>query len=95
MHDEPHVGSIDAHAESHGRDDDVGALAEKRVLMAAALHIRQPGVIGECGMADLAQPRGERIHLAARRAVHDAGFTAMARQHLESCFFSAARGSAR
>ena len=37
VHDEPHVGAIDAHAERHRGDDDVGVLVEERVLVAAAL----------------------------------------------------------
>ena len=36
MHDEAHVRAIDAHAEGDGGDDDVDALAEERVLIAAA-----------------------------------------------------------
>ena len=52
MNDEPHVGSVDAHAERDGRDDDVGPFAEERILVAAALVVRQAGVIGQRGDAD-------------------------------------------
>ena len=83
VNDEPDVRAIDAHPEGHGRDDDVGALAEERVLMAAALAVRKACVIGEGGVPDLGQPRRERIHLAARRAVDDARLAAMAGEHLD------------
>ena len=87
VHDEPHVRAIDAHPEGHGRDDDVGSLAEERILMAAALGVREAGVIGKRGMADLAQPHRKRIHFAARRAVHDARLAAMAREHVDELLF--------
>ena len=65
VHDEAHVGAIDAHAERHGRHDDVGVLVEKRVLIPAALAVAQPGVIGDGPHARLAtatrparRPRG-------------------------------------
>jgi hypothetical protein len=39
VHHVPDVGPIDAHAERDGRDDDVGAFAEERILVAAALGV--------------------------------------------------------
>ena len=45
VHDEAHVRSIDAHAERHRRDDDVGALVEERLLMPAAHVVGQAGVV--------------------------------------------------
>ena len=45
VHDEADVRSIDAHAERHRRDDDVGALVEERLLMPAAHVVGQAGVI--------------------------------------------------
>ena len=49
--DEADVGAVDAHAERHRRDDDVGALAEERVLVAAAFGVRKACVIRESGHA--------------------------------------------
>ena len=80
---EPHVGSIDAHAERDRRDDDVDVLVEERVLIAMPLLVGQPGVIGDGAIALLAQPRGEIVDLAPRQTVDDAGLVAMAREHVE------------
>ena len=82
VHDEPHVRSIDAHPECHGRDDDVDALAEERILVAAALAVRESRVVRERRHTDAGQPRRKRIDLAARRAVDDARLAAMAREDL-------------
>ena len=80
VHDEPHVRSIDAHAERHRRDDDVDALVEKRLLMAAAHVVGQAGVVRHRAMALLLQPLGQRLDLAARRAVDDARLPVVARE---------------
>jgi hypothetical protein len=60
--DEPDVGAIDPHAEGDRRDDDVHALAEEGVLVAAAFRLGQTGVIGERRRAFRRQPCGERVH---------------------------------
>ncbi len=41
VHDEAHVRSVDAHAECHRRHDDVDALAEERILVAASARRRR------------------------------------------------------
>ncbi len=45
MEDESHVGSIDAHAERHRRDDDVDVLVEERVLIVIPRAIVEAGMI--------------------------------------------------
>ena len=62
VHDEAHVGSIDAHAEGDGGDDDVGALVDEGVLVAGALVVGQPGVIRRppCGRRRRAPRRSGR-----------------------------------
>ena len=97
VHDEPHVRSVDAHAEGDGGDDDVDAFAEERVLVAAALRVRRaPRDTAAPATPIAGQPRGQRIDFAARRAVDDArprGDGASSTS--SSCRFSAARGSTR
>ena len=78
VNDEAHVRSVDAHAEGHGGDDDVGVLVEKRVLIPAALVVGEAGMVGPGANAGLGQPRRQRVDLAARRAVDDAGLAACA-----------------
>ena len=58
-----------------------GALAEKRVLIAAALRVREPRVIGESWDPDGGQPAGERIDLSPRHAINNARFARVALQH--------------
>ena len=81
--DEPHVGSIDAHAEGDGGDDDVGVLVEERVLIPAALVVGKPGVVRPGADAGLGQPRRQRIDLTPRRAVDDARLAAVTREDVE------------
>ena len=83
VHDESHVGSIDAHPECDRGHDDVGPLAEERILVAAALAVRESGVIGQGSMADPGQPCRERIDFAARRAVDDARFAFVPRKDVD------------
>ena len=83
MDDEPHVGPIDAHAEGHGRHDDIRALVEKLLLMPRAHVVGQPGMIGHRAVAFLPEPRRERLHFAARRTIDDPRFVLVSRQNLQ------------
>ena len=83
VNDEPHVRAVDAHAERHGRDDDVRALAQERILMAGAVVIRKTGVIRQRCDAGLRQPRSKSIHFAARGAINDSRLAPVSRQHIE------------
>ena len=83
VHDEPHVGPVDAHTEGDGGDDDVHAFAQKRVLITAALRVREPRVIRQRRSAEPGQPPGKRIDFPARRAVDDSRLTTMAVEHVE------------
>ena len=78
VHDEAHVRSIDAHAERHRGDDDVGALLEKGFLVAASHGVWKAGVVRHGAMAFFDKPRRERLDLAPRQAVHDAGVAVVA-----------------
>ena len=80
MHDEPHVRSIDAHAERHRRDDDVDALVEELLLVAAANLVGKPRVIRHRAVPLAGEPLGERLDLLARRAIDDPRLAAVAFQ---------------
>src|SRR4029077_7533282 len=82
MYHEPHVRSIDPHPECDGRHDHVHALAEERILVAAALAVRESRMVRKRRHTDAGQPGGKRVDLTARRAVDDARFPAMTREDL-------------
>ena len=84
MHDEAHIRTIDAHAESDRGHDDVGVLVEEGILVAAALAVGEAGVIGLGANAGLDQPRCQRIDFAPRGAVDDARLAAAAGHHIEN-----------
>ena len=79
--DIPDVRAVDAHAERHGGDHDVGPLLEKRLLMTAAHLVRQPCVVGQGAMTQPVEPARHVLDLPARHAVDDAGLTCMPFQH--------------
>ena len=83
VHDEADVGPIDAHAERDRRDDESAPFVEERGLVAAALGVGEPGVIRQGAHTALAQPRRERVDLAARRAVDDPRLAAVAGEDVE------------
>jgi hypothetical protein len=80
VHDEAHVGTIDAHAERDRRDDDVDLFVEERVLIAMPLVVGEARVVRHRTNTALAQPVGQRVDLAPRLTVDDARFAAMPRQ---------------
>ncbi len=82
VHDEAHVGAIDPHPERHRRDDDVGVLVDEGVLVGVAILVGEAGVIRHGAHARGRQPLGERVNLAARRAIDDAGVAALAGEHV-------------
>src|SRR5205807_747343 len=55
-------------------------LVEKRLLMPASHLVVEAGMVRRRAQAGLDEPRRERLHLAARRAVDDARFAVMARE---------------
>ena len=73
MGDKPHIGFVDAHAESDGRDDDDAFFLEEAVLVALAHRGVEPGVIGERAAALGTEPVCDLLDLAPREAIHDAG----------------------
>ena len=84
MHDEAHIRTIDAHAESDGCNDDVGVLVEEGILVAAALGVGEAGVIGLGANAGLDQPRRQRVDFAPRGAVDDARLAAATGHHIQN-----------
>ena len=72
-----HVRAIDAHAECDRRHDDVGPLVDERLLVGAALVVRQPRVVAQRAEAPPPERRGQLVHLAAADAVDDAGLIPM------------------
>ena len=83
MDDEAHVGAIDAHPEGDRRHDDVRLFLEEGVLVSAPLLVWKTRVIWQRAHTVTLEPRRERVHFAARRAVDDARLAAMARQDVE------------
>ena len=83
MYDEPHVRPIDAHPERDGGHDDIDALVEERVLILAAVGVREPRVIRQGRRAQPGQPFGQPIHLPTGRAVDDARLVMMPLEHGE------------
>ena len=95
VHDEAHVGSVDAHAEGDGGDDDVGALVDEGVLVARALVVGQAGVVGHRLVAGVGQRRRRLVDVLARDAVDDAGLAAVRGHHRSSCCSRDRRGRTR
>ena len=77
MKDEADVGLVDPHAEGDGRADDAIVLAQEGVLIAGAIPMIEPGVIGEGAPAGADQFGRELLGPAPRRAIDDARFAAM------------------
>jgi hypothetical protein len=87
MNDEPHVGTIDPHAERNRGDDDVDIFVQERVLMTMPFRVGKPRVIGQRTMSFLAQPCREVVDVAPRQTINNARLTAVPRQHLENLAF--------
>ena len=66
------VGLVDAHAEGDGGADDEAVLALEAGLGEAAVVGVEAGVVGERGVALVAERRGQRLGLGAAGAVDDA-----------------------
>ncbi len=66
VHDEAHVGLVDAHAEGDGGDDDLQVVARRRLLHALALGGGQAGVVGGGRQAGRRQPLGDLFGALAR-----------------------------
>ena len=79
VHDEAHVGLVDAHAEGDGGDDDVDLVAREGVLYARALVRRQAGVVGGGAARRPAAAVGDLLDALAREAVDDAGLALVLR----------------
>ena len=74
MHDEAHVGLVDAHAEGDGRRHDQPVLLQEGVLIARAVASVHAGVIGQGAKALAVEEIGQLLGLLARGAVDDAAF---------------------
>ena len=75
------VRSVDAHAERHRGDHDVGPLLEKRLLILAPHLVGESRVVGQGPMAQLVEPARHTLDLPAGDAVDDAGLIGMPVQH--------------
>ena len=75
MGDEAHVGFVDAHAKGDGGHHDDTVCIDETTLVFGARRLIEAGMIGQRGDALRVEPFGGFIHLTARQAVDDAGFT--------------------
>ena len=66
MNDETDVRFVDAHAEGDGGDDDLGAIVDEGVLIAAAILVRNAGMIGQ-GLVPSATSSSQVLSTSARR----------------------------
>ena len=77
VHDQPHVGLVDAHAEGDGRHDDERVVADELFLRLAAQRGVQPGMVGQRGQAHRRQAGRDVLGRLARKAIHDARLAPM------------------
>ena len=73
MHHEAHIGLVDAHPEGDRRHDDLDIIPDEGFLVAAALIILQPGMVGADGIAFAGEGFAQFIHLPPGETVDDAG----------------------
>jgi len=71
VHDEAHVGLVDAHPEGYGRGDHLLLVADPRRLRLGALLVREAGVVADALDAAGRQLRRHVVALLPREAVHD------------------------
>ncbi len=71
MHDEPHVGFVDAHAERIGRHHDAHLTAEPILLPRRTLGMTQTAVVGRRRNTGITQRRGQLLGALARPHVDD------------------------
>ena len=74
MNDEAHVGSVDAHAESNGGDDDVDVFSLEGLLHSPPFVGRQTRVVGGAAQSEMSQAVVQTFHFFAGDAVDDARF---------------------
>jgi len=72
VNDEAHIGFVDAHAERDGSNDDLHIIADKRLLVFAAIRIIHPRMIRADRIMFGGEIRGEFVHLFARETIDDA-----------------------
>ena len=80
---EADIRSIDAHPERHRRHHQVDLFVQERILIAMAILVSHAGVIRTRPPAGVLQPLGSRVHFLPRRAIDDAGLSAMPLEHVE------------
>ena len=74
VNDIANVRAVDAHAERHRGDHDVGPLLEECLLMTAPHLVWEPRVIRQGMMTESVEPARQLLDLLARHTVDDAGF---------------------
>ena len=83
MRHEAHVGFVDAHAEGDGGRHHYAILAQEATLVGRARGGVETGVVGQGDDAVLPEHGRGFLHLAARQAIDDAGFVAMALEEIQ------------
>jgi hypothetical protein len=71
VHDQSHVGLVDAHAERVGRHDRAHVLVHERVLHLVPARVVQPRVVGDRGDLGALQHRVDALDRLARGRVDD------------------------
>ena len=72
VRDKAHVGFVDAHAKSDGRDHHDAVFAQEAVLVLTSNVSVQASVVGQCRDAFVVQPGGGFINALAALAINDA-----------------------
>src|SRR5258706_5536422 len=83
MHHKAHIGLVDAHPERNRGDHDLSVIADEGLLIAAALGVFQPGMVGQYRVSSPFEKISQFIHLFTRKAVNDARLILVSLQKLD------------